>query len=122
MVAGVRAVPLSEFKEQRARILRPMALDDGDRHRLARWVVSRIGYQYDLGHVWALARSFLRLTPSPRTIAHDTKRFICSSLLAQGFFFIGFPIAASEARSLIPRDFETASGFEVVMDSHRLQA
>ena len=122
IAAGVRAVPLSEFKGQRARILRPTALDEAERHRLAHWVLSRIGDPYDLGLAWALARWLLRLSSAPRTIMNDAKRFICSSLLAQAFLFIGYPVAAAEARLLIPRDFETAAGFELVTDSHRPDA
>ena len=121
VAAGVRAVPLSAFKGQRARVLRPLALDDADRGRLAHWVVDRIGDAYDLGLAWALAKWLLRLAPSPRTMAQDARRFICSSLLAHAFLFVGFPIAASEARLLIPRDFESAYGFVVVTDSQPLQ-
>jgi len=44
----------------------------------------------------------------------DAKRFICSSLLVQAFLFVGHPIATSQARSVVPRDFESAAGFEVV--------
>jgi uncharacterized protein YycO len=117
---GVRAVPLSEFDGQRTRVLRPAALGDADRQRIADWVVRRIGNPYDLAHAWALAKWLLRLTPSPRAMAHDAKHFICSSLLAHAFLFIGYPIAASDTRALIPGDFESASGFDVVKDSHRL--
>ena len=44
----------------------------------------------------------------------DAKRFICSSLLVQAFLFVGHPVAAGEARYVVPRDFESAAGFEVV--------
>jgi hypothetical protein len=44
----------------------------------------------------------------------DAKRFICSSLLVQAFLFVGHPIAISHARSVVPRDFESAAGFEVL--------
>jgi hypothetical protein len=47
-------------------------------------------------------------------MAQDAKRFICSSLLAQAFLFVGHPIATSQARSVVPHDFEGAAGFEVV--------
>jgi uncharacterized protein YycO len=120
LLAGVRAVPLSEFKGQRARILRPIALDETTRGRLAQWVLDRIGDPYDLAHAWALAKWLLRLTSAPIAMARDARRFICSTLLAQAFLFIGSPIHAAEARSVIPRDFESASGFQVVMDSHGL--
>ena len=130
IAAGVRAVPLSEFKGQRVRILRPAGLHDTDRRRVADWVVSRIGDGYDLAHALALARRLLRLPlasrlPSaPSTMAQGARRFICSSLLAQAFVLVGHPIvpthvgvrdaSAADHRYLTPRDFESASVFEVV--------
>ena len=111
--AGVRAVPLSEFNGQRARIVRPSGLNETDRRRLADWLVRHIGDPYDLAHAWALCRWFLRL-PAPRTMVVDAKRFICSSLLVQAFLFVGQPIATSQARSVVPCDFENAAGFEVL--------
>jgi uncharacterized protein YycO len=111
--AGVRAVPLSEFNGQRARIVRPSGLNEADRRRLADWLVHRIGDPYDHAHAWALCRWFLRL-PGPHAMALDAKRFICSSLLVQAFLFVGHPIATSQARSVVPCDFENATGFEVL--------
>jgi len=111
--AGVRAVPLSEFKGQRARIVRPSGLNDADRLRLADWLVGHIGDAYDLAQAWTLCRSFLKLRP-PRAMVQDAKRFICSSLLVQAFLFVGHPIATSHARSVVPGDFESVAGFEVL--------
>lgn len=111
--AGVRAVPLSEFRGQRARIVRPLGLNETDRQRLAEWLVGRIGDAYDLAHAWALGRRCLRL-PAPRAMVQDARRFVCSSLLAQAFLFVGHPIAANDPRYVIPRDFASAAGFEVV--------
>jgi uncharacterized protein YycO len=111
--AGVRAVPLSEFKGQRARIVRPLGLQESDRRRLADWVVGHIGDPYDLAHALALGRWFLNL-PGSRAMVQDAKRFICSSLLVQAFVFVGHPTVAKEARYVVPRDFESAAGFEVV--------
>jgi uncharacterized protein YycO len=113
ILAGVRAVPLSEFKGQRARIVRPLSLNETDRRRLADWLVSRIGDPYDLAYACALGRWLLKL-PAPRTILQDAKRFVCSSLLVQAFLFVGHPMATSEARYVVPRDFESAIGFEAV--------
>jgi len=60
VAAGVRAVRLSELKGLHVRVLRPTGLDDLERRRLADWVTSRIGGDYDLAHascrcssVWA---------------------------------------------------------------------
>jgi len=111
--AGVRAVALSEFKGQQARIVRPLGLNETDRQRLADWLVGHLGDPYDLAHAWALGRRLLNL-PAPHTIGQDAKRFICSSLLVQAFLVVGHPIATSQARYVVPRDFETAAGFQVV--------
>jgi hypothetical protein len=130
IAGGVRAVPLSEFKGQRLRVLRPTGLHETDRRRLADWVVSRIGDEYDLAHAVALARRMLRLSwasrlpLAPSAMAQGATRFICSSLLAQAFVLVGYPIvpsqigvrdaSAADHRYVTPRDFEVASGFEVV--------
>jgi hypothetical protein len=129
IAAGVRAVPLSEFKGMRVRVLRPTRLADADRARLADWVVSRIGAEYDLAHAWALGRRLLRLPlaspmPALSSSVHGARRFICSSLLAQAFMLVGYTIVphllgvrgaeAVDQRYLTPRDFERASVFEVV--------
>ena len=106
-------MPLSEFNGQRARIVRPLGLNETDRQRLADWLVSHIGAPYDLAYAWALGRWFLKL-PARRAIVQDAKRFICSSLLVQAFLVVGHPIATSQSRYVVPRDFESAAGFEVV--------
>lgn len=127
---GVRAVRLSELKVGHLHVLRPTALNDADRRRLADWVVSRIGDKYDLAHAWALGTRLLRLplpsrlSPPPGSAAEMTRRFICSSLLAQAFLLVGYPIiparhglsnaASGDLRHLTPSDFESASIFEVV--------
>ena len=111
---GVRAVPLSQFKGQRARIVRPLGLNETDRQRLADWLVGHIGDSYDLSHAWGLCLWCLKLR-APRTMVQDAKRFICSSLLVQAFLVVGHPIATSQAHYIVPRDFASAAGFEVLM-------
>jgi permuted papain-like amidase YaeF/Yiix C92 family enzyme len=127
---GVRSIRLSELEGLNVRVLRPIGLNDAVRSRLAEWVVSRIGGEYDLKHAWMLARSFLRLPPklsippAPNGIAESATRFICSSLLANAFALVGYPIlpihtaatavSTADHRYVIPGDFERASVFEVV--------
>jgi hypothetical protein len=127
-VMGVRAIRLSELKARRLHVLRPIPLNDTDRRRLADWAISRIGDKYDLAHAWALGTRLLRLplpsrlSPPPSNAAEVTERFICSSLLAQAFLLVGYPIipaqrrdaGAGDLRHLAPCDFESASIFEVV--------
>jgi Permuted papain-like amidase enzyme, YaeF/YiiX, C92 family len=130
IAAGVRAIPLSELDGLHVRVLRPAPLHDADRRRLADWVVSRIGDQYDVALAWALARrllrlsSTLRLPPAPSAVMQGATRFICSSLLAQAFLLVGYPIVpgqlgvraagTADHRYVTPRDFASAALFEVV--------
>ena len=120
IAGGVRAVRLSELEGLRVRVLRHSGLDDTQRQRLADWVVSRIGTQYDLAHALALARKLLRLplvsrlAPAPAAITQGATRFICSTLLAQAFLLAGFPIVPDHSY-VTPRDFESASELEAVV-------
>jgi Permuted papain-like amidase enzyme, YaeF/YiiX, C92 family len=122
VAAGVRSVRLSELKGLHIRVLRPRDVDASERRRLAAWVVSRIGDEYDLAHAWALGTKLLRLplasrfAPAPAALAESATRFICSSLLAHAFALIGLPLFA-DYRFVTPRDFESASAFEVVRSS-----
>jgi hypothetical protein len=127
---GVRAIRLSELDALHVRVLRPISLNDTERSRLADWVVSRIGSEYDVAHAWVLGRDLLRLRlPTAFAVigihdADSTTRFICCSLLAHAFELVGYPIlpvqipvslpVSADHRNLIPGDFERASIFEVV--------
>lgn len=127
---GVRSIPLSELKGLHVRVLRPTGLGEAARSRLAGWVVSQIGGEYDLKHAWVLARSFLRkplkasIPPAPGGIGESATRFICSTLLSHAFALVGAPIlpihtavtaiSRADHRYVIPGDFESAAVFEVV--------
>ena len=130
IVVGVRSIRLSQLNALHVRVLRPAGLTDRDRCQLADWVVGRIGSEYDLAHAWGLLRNELRLRlpdrfrAAPRKIAGSATRFVCCSLLAHAFAWIGYPIlpdqmrvslsVAADPASLIPSDFERASIFEAV--------
>jgi permuted papain-like amidase YaeF/Yiix C92 family enzyme len=130
IAAGVRSIRLSELQGLNIRVLRPIGLNDAVRDRLAEWVVSQIGGEYDHRHAWALARRFLRIAPkssiapAPNGIVHRATRFICSSLLANAFALVGYPIlpirtavaavSTADHRYVMPGDFERAPVFEVV--------
>jgi hypothetical protein len=129
VAAGVQAVRLSDLKGLHVRVLRPTGLDHVERRRLADWVTSRIGGDYDIAHAWMLATKLLRLRlgrrPRPSaSMAESATRFICSSLLAQAFMLVGYPImpaliglretGAGAHRYVTPQDFQSASVFQVV--------
>lgn len=98
--AGVRSIGATEFEGLPTRICRPVGLTDEDRDALVAFTVERIGYQYDLRNVIDLARYLLPTPPVPvhfrrRMIAlgsGDPTRAICSTLIAQAFQAIGYPV------------------------------
>lgn len=143
VLEGVRAVPVSYYTNFRVRICRPVNLTVADRERLIRYAIERIGHQYDLKNVFDLARYLLPL-PIPvrwrrRMMAFgsgDPTRAICSTLIAQAFGAVRYPILpiisrkhdgnpgrADQVRELwrirhhslyVPRDFDISPFFEVV--------
>jgi hypothetical protein len=100
LVEGVRAMPLAHYVDLHTRICRPVGLDRDDVRRLTEFVLARLGHRYDLKNVVDLARYLIRTPPVPtrwrrRMIAlgsGDPTRAICSTLIAQAFQAIGYPI------------------------------
>jgi len=127
---GVRSIRLSELDAVKIRVLRPTSLDSTNRSRLAEWVTSRIGSEYDHAHAWLLGRRLLRLPAraslgsSSKATASSATRFICCSLLAHAFASVGLAIApvraspgstlGADPASVTPGDFAQAPVFEVI--------
>jgi hypothetical protein len=140
---GVRAVPLSRYASFHTRICRPVGLAPDDLNKVIAFAVSRIGQRYDLKNVFDLARYLFPTPPVParwrrQMIAlgsGDPTRAICSTLIAQAFESIRYPILplyappraseeASEAREellrirhhslFVPRDFDISPYFAIV--------
>ncbi|WP_220459577.1 YiiX/YebB-like N1pC/P60 family cysteine hydrolase [Rugamonas fusca] len=99
-VEGVRSVGVTEFAHAHTRICRAVGLGDAERHQLTRYVIERLGNQYDLRNVIDLARYLLPTPPVPagkrRSMialgSGDPTRAICSTLIAQAFQSIRYPI------------------------------
>ena len=135
---GVIASPLSKFNTFNTRICRPIGLTPEDRDKVIRYAVDRIGYAYDLKNIIDLMRYFLPQPPVPaswrrRMIAlgsGEPTRAICSTLIAQAFESVGYPIlpevrlADDQSRREIlhirhhslyaPRDFDISPFFAIV--------
>jgi len=96
----VRAVPLEQFRGEHCRICRPVGLSASDTRALAAHAISCVGNSYDLKNVLDLARYLIPTPPvrsgwRRRMIAlgsGDPTRAICSTLIAQAFGSIGYPI------------------------------
>lgn len=142
--AGVRAVPLSAYVHMHTRICRPVGLAAQDVEHLISYAASRLGQQYDLKNLFDLARYLLPVRPVPlhwrrRMIAFgsgDPSRAICSTLIAQAFQSVHYPILPEVTyhdtvdgagrhchRELLhirhyslyaPRDFDMSPFFDVV--------
>ncbi|WP_305805849.1 YiiX/YebB-like N1pC/P60 family cysteine hydrolase [Stenotrophomonas sp. YIM B06876] len=100
VIQGVRIAPLSSFVHEHSRICRPRGLDEAAIDALVDYMCTRVGYRYDLKNVVDLARYLIREPPVPghmrrRLIAlgsGEPTRAICSTLLAQAFEAIRYPI------------------------------
>jgi len=146
MVHGVTAVPLSTYAAFHTRICRPAALTAEDAYRVIEYAVSRLGQTYDLKNLIDLARYLLPTPPLPRRWRRrmmalgsgDPTKAICSSLIAQAFQSVSYPIlpdmirrrdnpgADDHNRELLtirhfslysPRDFDISPYFDVVKPS-----
>ena len=143
MVEGVCAVPLSRYAAFHTRICRPVALTADDAKRVIAYAISRLGHTYDMKNMIDLMRYLLPMPPLPsrcrrRMLAlgsGDPTKAICSTLIAQAFHSVGYPIlpalrrrrsdpgAESHNREILyirhfsvytPRDFDISPYFAVV--------
>ncbi len=144
IVEGVRAVGFSTFAGAHCRICRPVGLTQQDRQRLIENACARIGYRYDLKNVIDLARYLIPTPPVPlrwrRSLlalgSGDPTRAICSTLIAQCFQAVRYPVlprvssrdadrpdcpgCRAEVLNIrhhslfVPRDFDVSPYFEVI--------
>ncbi len=145
---GVIVVPVAKYAIANTRICRPVGLSDEDRRAVVDFMVDSIGKQYDLRNVTDLVRYLLPQPPVPtrwrrRLLAlgsGDPTRAICSTLIAQAFQAVRYPILPEVSNvfernpqagdvyirelqhirhySLFtPRDFDVSPYFQVVKPS-----
>lgn len=99
-VEGVRSVGIEHFSGLHTRICRPVGLREADKQKLISYAIERLGHRYDLRNVFDLARYLFPTPPvSPRWRRRliqlgsgDPTRAICSTLIAQAFQSIRYPI------------------------------
>lgn len=156
---GVVAVPLSKYASFNTRICRAVGLSPDERREVVSFAIARLGNMYDTRNIVDLARYLLPTPPVPvrwrrRMIAlgsGEPTRAICSTLIAQAFQSVRYPIlprierapqhqtvASDYSREEIlhirhyslfaPRDFDLSPYFQIVkptiecgFDHHRLR-
>ena len=142
---GAVAVPLSKYRTYNTRICRPKGLTPDDRDAVVAFMVERIGLKYDTKNIVDMLRYFFPTPPVPvrwrrRMLAFgsgDPTRAICSSLIAQAFQGVHYPILPEVTRApgrmsaqstysrreilhirhhslYTPRDFDLSPYFEIV--------
>jgi hypothetical protein len=97
---GCVAVPLAKYRRHNTRICRPVGLTPADRRAVTDFMIASIGRRYDMKNVFDLVRYLLPTPPVPvrwrrRMIAlgsGDPTRAICSSLIAEAFGHVHYPI------------------------------
>jgi hypothetical protein len=144
LIDGVRAVGLDLYSGLHTRICRPIGLSAEDRMRVIDYAVSRIGNRYDLKNIVDLVRYLLPTPPVSSRLRRrmlalgsgDPTRAICSTLIAQAFESVQYPILPNVSlrkrddpacidcydewlhirhHSLyVPRDFDVSPYFEIV--------
>ncbi len=135
---GVVSAPLSKYELFHTRVCRPAGLTEHDCERVASYMIKRLGYNYDVKNIIDLIR-YLVPMPVPARFRRrlmalgsgDPTKAICSSLIAQAFEVVRYPIlpkieliGSRETRREIlhirhhslytPRDFDISPYFSVV--------
>lgn len=98
--SGVVAVRLSKYATYNTRICRPVRLTVADRREIVDFMIERIGVKYDTRNILDLARYLFPTPPVPirwrrRMIAlgsGEPSRAICSTLIAQAYQAVRYPI------------------------------
>ncbi len=141
LAEGCVAVKLSKYETYNTRICRPVGLNEQERDAVLTFMIGKLGLRYDMRNIFDLLRYFFPTPPVPvrwrrRLLSlgsGDPTRAICSSLIAQAFQSIRYPIlptitvhgtAGSFARKELyhirhhslftPRDFDLSPFFKVV--------
>ena len=145
---GCIATPLSRYQNYNTRICRPVGLSQEDQRKIVEFMISKVGLKYDTRNIFDLLRYFLPTPPVPvswrrKMLAFgsgDPTRAICSSLIAQAYQSINYPIlpevtlapGRTSAKStyskseilhirhhslFAPRDFDLSPYFQVIKPS-----
>lgn len=146
-VEGVRRIPLTAFSGLHTRICRPVGLSPQEIDSVIGFALYHVGDGYDLANVIDLARYLFPTPPVPsswrrRMLAlgsGEPSKAICSTLIAQAFQSIRYPILPEITRSLssdpacercirevlhirryslyTPRDFDVSPFFQIIKPS-----
>jgi hypothetical protein len=104
--AGVRLIAIDHYKGFNLRICRPVNLNQNDKDRLVEFAKGKLGHKYDLRNVLDLTRYLIQKPAVPvhyrRAMidfgSGEPTKAICSTLIAETFQFIDYPILPLHGR------------------------
>lgn len=128
---------LSSYRKHHIRICRPIGITPFDTHRVINYAMKALGHPYNVRHLLDLARFLLPWSILPRrwgsslfrTSTGEPESGICSSLIAEAFTSVQFPIlpftkSHTENGNLevfhrnphlfSPKDFDFSPYFEII--------
>ncbi len=135
--SGTIITPIDKYFDFHVRICRPKALTPEDTEFVLIHALERLGIEYDVRHLFDLARWFYPYSLLPRRwrsclfeqdIDRGRTQTICSTLLVEAFHSVDFPIrpdlvadesgnlrlSQANARICTPRDFDTSPYFDII--------
>lgn len=133
---GTVVAPLSSFKADHIRICRPKGISHSDAQQVIGYAIGRLGREYGIRHNLDLLRFFFPWKIMPRrwrsslfehNVGSATTE-ICSSMLAEAFASVNFPILPVIKRDkekgvqfyrrntklYVPSDFDYSPYFEII--------
>lgn len=133
---GIVVSPLRKYCDYHLRICRPRGLSRKDAQQVIAYAVGKLGNDYDVRQLLDLARFLLPYGILPRRWrsslferrAGDSTRTVCSSMLAEAFTSVHFPVLPiihrvqqgqlrlyqRNCRLFTPQDFDYSPYFEII--------
>jgi hypothetical protein len=133
---GTIVSPITKYESEHIRILRPMGLQSDDIQKVINFAIISLGRKYDFRHVFDLARFLFPWGLFPRRwrsslFQHNALQpteDICSSMIADAFYSIGYPILPAieidkekhlsliqrNPRLYTPSDFDYSPYFNII--------
>ncbi|NNF95630.1 MAG: hypothetical protein HKM94_01725 [Halobacteria archaeon] len=133
---GTVVYPLEKYRNEHLRICRPNGLSPKDAQKVVTYAVDRLGTTYDVRQILDLGRFMFPYGIVPRRWrsslfnhnAGDPTRTVCSTMLAQAFQSVRFPllplaehtdhgrvhIYQRNPRLVTPRDFDYSPYFDII--------
>ncbi|HVE44436.1 MAG TPA: YiiX/YebB-like N1pC/P60 family cysteine hydrolase [Gammaproteobacteria bacterium] len=132
---GNLIAPLETYQHQHIRICRPIGITQNDSMQVIKYAISSLGQRYNVRQLFDLGRFLLPWSILPRrwgsslfrTATGEPESGICSSLIAEAFASVQFPIlpyvisneagvAVHESNPFLitPKDFDYSPYFEII--------